>query len=79
MALAHLLSQEGRTAELPDVNYGGEEPCLAKAKNVIFMLWKGSQPVDFRSEARTAEMDGHSLPDSMTKIFAWPLSSRPQK
>src|SRR5262249_11260831 len=71
MALAHLLAQEGRTAELPDVNplTPKKPPFEAKAKNVIFMFMEGapSQLDLFDSKPGLQKWDGHSLPESMTK------------
>ena len=71
MALAHLLSREGRTAELPDVNplVPKKPPLPAKAKNVIFMFMEGapSQLDLFDPKPGLQKWDGHSLPDSMTK------------
>ncbi len=71
MALAQLLSQEGRTAELPDVNplKPKKPPLEAKAKNVIFLFMEGapSQLDLFDPKPGLQKWNGHSLPESMTK------------
>jgi hypothetical protein len=71
MALAHLLAQEGRTAELPDLDplKPKKPPLPAKAKNVIFLFMEGapSQLDLFTPKPGLQKWDGHSLPESMTK------------
>src|SRR5581483_8936173 len=72
MALAQLLAEDGRTAELPPAAnplQPRKPPLPAKAKNVIFLFMEGapSQLDLFDPKPGLAKWDGHSLPESMTK------------
>jgi hypothetical protein len=71
MALAHVLAQEGRTADSSDINAlkPKRPPLAAKAKNVIFLFMEGapSQLDLFSPKPGLQKWNGHSLPESMTK------------
>jgi hypothetical protein len=71
MALANILSQEGRTAEVLETNplRPKKPPLPATAKNVIFLFMEGapSQLDLFDPKPGLQKWDGHALPESMTK------------
>ena len=81
IALAHLLGQDGRTAqkELPDVNpQAPRAPHFApKAKNVIFLLQAGgpSQIDLYDPKPELQKRHGQVLPESMTKGRKFPFIS----
>ena len=81
IALAHLLGQDGRTAqkELPDVNpLAPRAPHFApKAKNVIFLLQAGgpSQIDLYDPKPELQKRHGQVLPESMTKGRKFPFIS----
>jgi hypothetical protein len=67
LALAHVLAQEGRTAEYP---LKPRQPHFApKAKNVIFLFMEGapSQMDLFDPKPALQKYHGQSLPESLTK------------
>ncbi|MBK9170942.1 MAG: DUF1501 domain-containing protein [Bryobacterales bacterium] len=69
IALAHLLSREGRTAERTDPMAPRAPHFAPKAKNVIFLFMEGapSQLDLFDPKPGLKKWDGKPLPESMTK------------